>query len=225
MNTRVMQADDTPENLIDALPEDIALESDAALLAQAQAGDYLAFAELRERYEPQIQRFVRRITGQDDAEDIAQETFITLFKHLHDIDPPEKLRPYLFRVARNRCYDVLRKRQRYESVTLDEEPAEALASTLHHQENIQPEDAAHWVLLMIEVQDVIDKLPESQRQALIMYAEEGLSYGEIAEIMGCSLGTIKSRLFYAKRTLRQRLHPDTLAALESSFDAEHGDDE
>jgi RNA polymerase sigma-70 factor (ECF subfamily) len=119
---------------------------------------------------------------------------------------------------------VLRKRQRYESVTLDEEPTEALVSTLH-QENIQPEDAAHWVLLMIEVQDVIDKLPESQRQALIMYAEEGLSYGEIAEIMGCSLGTIKSRLFYAKRTLRQRLHPDTLAALESSFDAEHGDDE
>ncbi len=198
-------------------------DSDAALLAHAQGGDYFAFAVLRERYEPAIARFVRRITGVDDAEDITQEVFITLFMHLHEIDPPEKLRPYLFRVARNRCYDVLRKRRHYTPIALDDEPL-ADSVTYAHQESVSPEDAAHWLLLMIEVQEAIDKLPETQRQALILYAEEGMSYGEISEVMGCSLGTVKSRLYYAKRGLRQLLHPDTLAALESSFDADNGDE-
>jgi len=214
------------DSLWDTLDESAldADDSDAGLLARAQGGDYFAFAALRERYEPQIARFVRRITGADDAEDITQEVFITLFTHLDEIDPPEKLRPYLFRVARNRCYDVLRRRRDHTPLTLDDEPL-ADAVSFAHQDSVSPEDAVHWLLLMLEVQAAVDKLPETQRQTLILYAEEGLSYAEIAEVMACSLGTVKSRLFYAKRGLCHLLHPETLAALESSFDADAGDDE
>jgi RNA polymerase sigma-70 factor, ECF subfamily len=202
------EPDDT-ELALPALPED-----DAGLLRRAQQGDYLAFADLCQRYTPQLLRFVRRLVGDGEAEDLVQDVFLALFTHLHQIDPPEKLRPWLFRCARNRAYDELRSRGRMEAVTLDDEPVEQWVSLAQHDESLQPEDLAHWLLLYLQVQAAMDRLPEAQRQSLILFAEEGMSYPEIAEIMGCSLGTVKSRIFYAKRTLRCWLPPDTLRALD-----------
>jgi RNA polymerase sigma-70 factor (ECF subfamily) len=197
---------------------------DAGLLRRAQQGDYLAFADLTDRYAPQLLRFVRRLVGDGEAEDLVQDVFVTLFTHLHQIDPPEKLRPWLFRCARNRAYDELRSRGRMEAVTLDDEPVEQSASLAQHDAAPQPEDVAHWLLLYLQVQTVMDRLPEAQRQALILFAEEGMSYPEIAEIMGCSLGTVKSRIFYAKRTLRRLLPPDTLQALDVALSDENDEE-
>jgi RNA polymerase sigma-70 factor (ECF subfamily) len=80
-----------------------------------------------------------------------------------------------------------------------------------------PDEAAHWLLLHLEVQEAIDRLPELHRQALILYAEENLSYSEIAEVMNTSVGTVKSRMHYAKRILRGLLRSETLSALEAEF--------
>jgi RNA polymerase sigma-70 factor (ECF subfamily) len=81
----------------------------------------------------------------------------------------------------------------------------------------QPEAVTYWLLLYLEVQEAMERLPEVQRETLILYSEENLSYAEIAEAMNTSIGTVKSRLYYAKKTLRQLLSVETLQALDMEF--------
>ena len=182
------------------------------LLKRAQDGDYDAFDELHLLLEPVIGRFVRRLVGYgQEAEDIVQDTFLSLFTHLDRIEPAKNLRPYLFRIARNRSYDLLRRQGRFEKVSLDDEPIGVRVSfDLATQQDIPPEEVTHWILLNLEVQEAIDRLPERQRQTLILFAEENLTYAEIAEVIDVSIGTVKSRLFHAKKNLRGLLKPETL---------------
>lgn len=195
-------------------------EYEVALLLSAREGDQDAFAALQASLEPPIRRFVRRlIGGANDAEDdVVQTIFISLFRNMDRIDPVTNLRPYVFRMARNRCYDELRGVGRYQSVSLDDEPVEMWVSYTSADNVPESEEVAHWLLLHLEVRDAMERLPEMQRQALILYSEEGMSYAEIAETMGTSIGTIKSRLFHAKRTLRAMLRPETVRALDLEFE-------
>jgi RNA polymerase sigma-70 factor, ECF subfamily len=189
-------------------------------LRRAQQGDYDAFDQLHAALEPAVGRFVRRLIGPgQEAEDVVQDTFLALFVNLERVDPVEKLRPYVFRIARNRCYDRLRRNGRYEQLSLDDEPVSVRVSfDVAERSGTPPDEAAHWLLLHLEVQEAMELLPELQRQALILYSEEGLSYAEIAETMDVSLGTIKSRIFHAKRNLRALLRPETLQAITDDFD-------
>ncbi|MFN8372281.1 MAG: RNA polymerase sigma factor [Anaerolineae bacterium] len=192
------------------------------LLLKVKEGDEDAFQQLQTELEPQIRRFVRRLIGSSHAEDdIIQDTFIALYRNLERIEPIEKLRPYLYGIARNRCYTELRQTRRYESISLDDEPEIDFgeASITLADDATPPEEVTHWLMLHLEVQQAMKKLPEVQRQVLLMYSEENLSYQEIAEIMNTSVGTIKSRIFYAKRALRSLLRLETLKALEMEFDS------
>ena len=90
------------------------------LLKQAQVGDMDAFADLQMRLDSAIRRFVWRLIGTSPEEDdIVQDSMIALYLNLDRIQPADKLRAYLFRIVRNRCYDLLRKRRRYEQLSLD----------------------------------------------------------------------------------------------------------
>jgi RNA polymerase sigma-70 factor, ECF subfamily len=195
-------------------------QAEHELLRQAQNGDYGAFDELHASLEPAVRRFVQRLIGPgQEAEDITQDTFIALYLNLERVDPPEKLRPYVFRIARNRCYDRLRREGRYEHISLDDEPVSLRVSfDIAERNGTPPDEAAHWLLLHLEVQEAMDKLPELQRQALILYSEEGLSYAEIAEVMDVTVGTIKSRIFHAKKNLRGLLKPETLQAITDDLE-------
>lgn len=189
-----------------------------ALLIDAQQGDINAYEDLQLMLQPAIRRFVQRMLSDPMlVDDIVQEVFIKFYQHMGNIDPPEKLRPYIYRIARNRCYDELRRMGRYESVSLDEEPVELHVSFTQAHTQQQPDDVTYWLLLSMEVREAIDQLPESQRRALILYSEEEMSYAEIAEIEDVSLGTVKSRIYYAKKNLRQYLNPDTLDTILSEF--------
>jgi RNA polymerase sigma-70 factor (ECF subfamily) len=193
-------------------------EREYELLELSRAGDYDAFGELQQALDQPIRRFIHRLIGYHDAEDdIVQTVFIALYRNMHRIDPVENLRPYIYRMVRNRCYDELRSQGRFQKVSLDDEPAEMWVSFTTQDETPHSEDVAHWLLLHLEVREAMDRLPELQRQTLILYAEEEMSYAEIAKAMNCSFGTVKSRLFYAKRTLRQLVRPETLKALEAEF--------
>lgn len=188
------------------------------LLRQARDGDMFAYEDLQLRLEPPIRRFIRRLIGMHHAEDdIMQDVFLSFYLNLSNIDPVENLRPYLYRIARNRCYDELRRQGRRETVSLDDEPTQVWVSFTEANRQPQPEDLTHWLLLHLEVQNAIQKLPDTQRDALILYTEENMTYAEIAEVMDTSIGTVKSRIYYAKKGLRQYLSPDTLAVLEQEF--------
>lgn len=186
-----------------------------SLLERARDGNDTAFAELQSALESQVRRFVRRLIGRSDVEDdIVQNTFFALYRNLERIDVGEKLRPFVFRVVRNQCYDELRRQGRYEVVSIDEpaEDSDYYAITVADTQP-QPDETTHWLMLYGEVQKAIAQLPEMQRQTLLLYTEGNLSYAEIAEAMNVSVGTIKSRLFYAKRNLAQLLTPETQQAL------------
>jgi len=199
------------------------------LLIQAQAGDSDAFESLHEALAPGLRRFAERLIGDaQEADDIVQDSLLTLFLTLERIDPPEYVRAYVYRIVRNRCYDALRRFGRREAISLDREAEEGgmrIGFDLPDTFSTPPEEAANWLLLDLEVRQAIDQLPENQRQTLLLYADSELSYEEISAIMDVSIGTVKSRLFHARRTLRGRMRASTLSAIRDALDEDDDDDE
>ncbi len=196
-------------------------ESD--LLRALQAGDEDAFVLIMQRLESPLRRYIRRLIGDTDAgDDIVQDVFFTLYRKCDRIDARRGLRPYLFRMARNRCYDELRRQGRFQSVSLDDDAegqAFSLAETL--PDPAEPtEELAHWLFIQLVVREAMEKLPENQRQALILYAEEQMSYAEIAVATNTNAGTVRSRLSHARKTLRRLVPPWVLAELDNDSAAD-----
>jgi RNA polymerase sigma-70 factor, ECF subfamily len=176
------------------------------------------FADLQRTLEPTVRRFIQRLIGTSSAEDdIVQNVFIALYRNRHRIDLQGNIRPYLFGIVRNYCYDELRREKRTQGVELDGPSVDESIIGVSNAGNAQ-ESSLHLKLLYDEVRQAIDRLPEIQRQLLILYCEEELSYAEIAEVMHTNIGTVKSRLFYAKRALRSLLKPRTLSAVEEALE-------
>lgn len=174
-----------------------------ALLQRAQQGLPAAFAELRLFLEPHVRRYIWHVLGHTPAEDdIVQDVFTAVYLNLEKMTPPEKLKPFLFRVTRNRCYDLLRYQGRRKVVPLTLNMPAAAPSL---------EENAHVLLVYEQVKKAMTQLPEPQRQVLLLYAEEDFSYEEIAAALEINIGTVKSRLFQARQTLKQMLqNPDLL---------------
>ncbi|MDX2163630.1 MAG: RNA polymerase sigma factor [bacterium] len=189
------------------------------------------YTALQAALEPAIRGFVRRLLGAngDDlaVDDLVQETFIALYRKLTARDapiPPEAARPYAYGIARNLAYAELRRIERYGlalAADHDQAAEDGFAYGAGYAVAVDPaampEETAYWMLLNADVQAAIDRLPEAQRQVLILFCEEGLSYHEIAVIMGVNVGTVKSRLHYAKRALRGLLSAATLHAIDQEL--------
>ncbi len=190
-------------------------QAEAELLQRARTGDRVAFEELRAVLTAPLKQFVRRLIGPfSPIDEILQETFLALYLNLERVDSVQYLRPFLFRVVRNRCYDELRRQGRFQLVSLDGDP-ELVDDTIPVVVDQQalPEEMAHWTLLYAEVRQVMDRLPELQRQTLLLYFEADLSYEQIAIAMATNVGTVKSRLHYAKKNLLKLLRPELVQAL------------
>ena len=179
-----------------------------SLIREQNAARSAKFEALQRVLEEPARRFVRRLIGLHHAEDdILQDVFLALYLNLDRLQA-DHIRPFVFRVIRNRSYDILRKQGRYDTVGFDGGLEHTLAV-----EDVPHEESAHWSLIQVEVQTAIEKLPELQRQAMILYAVENLSYAEVAAAMGTNVGTIKSRIFHARKMLKRLLRPQTLTAL------------
>jgi RNA polymerase sigma-70 factor (ECF subfamily) len=185
------------------------------LFEQAKANNRTAFDRLQETLDASVRRFVRRLVGISEAEDdVVQDAFLALYMNIEKLESSEHLRPFLFRVVRNLCYDTLRRQGRFQFVPLDAASEDsAVNPSFLTDRRRQPDEELHWILLHSEVQKAIDRLPEIQRQTIILYCEENLTYAQIAEAMGTDIGTVKSRIFYGRKNLRNLLKPEILEAL------------
>jgi len=192
-----------------------------SLLKLAQSGDQDAYETLQLMLEPDVRRFVRRLLNNNPMleDDVMQDVFLKFYLNLEKINPEQGVRPYIFRIARNRCYDEFRKYNKYQELSLDDEPVQVRVSYTQAHHEPKPDDITHWLLLQLEVRDAIDQLAPNQRDALILFSEEQLSYAEIAEVMEVSIGTVKSRLYHAKRNLRAHLRPEIVQILDEEFGA------
>lgn len=183
-----------------AAEADLVRDAEADLVRDAQAGARSAFDQLVTRYAPQVIRAAWVIVGdQDDAEDIAQETFIAAYRNLATYQHDAPFGAWLRRIAINRAYDHVRRRQR-QSRLVDE-----VSAQLPRSEDDQAMRQAHRDEESAEVRELIATLDETNRAIVTLRFLESMQIKEIAAALGMPEGTIKRRLHDVLKLLRARL--------------------
>lgn len=179
---------------------------DEELIAAFLEGDQSAFEELVRRYETQVFNLAYRILGnRTDALDVSQEVFILLFRKLGTFRSESRFSTWLYRVATNACRDYTRKKRYHLSLSsrADEDMPEWEEMLPGDEEN--PDDLLISAELQGRVRAAIRELPIKFREVVFLHDIEGYNYNEISEILGISLGTVKSRLNRARHRLAYEL--------------------
>lgn len=183
------------------------MDHDLHLLARARAGDTGAFDELITLHRQRVFAIAFQILrNQDDAMDVAQETFIKAWQSLAKFDGRHPLGTWLHRIATNGAIDVVRRRQSHLACELDEGnlPVDAASRTTPARPDA-PGTAMDLRDLRTRLDAALAALSPDHRAVIVLREVEELSYEEIADRMRCSLGTVMSRLFYARRHLQSQL--------------------
>jgi len=166
------------------------------LVTEIRLGRPAAFEELLDLYERKVFNLAYRMLGnREDAEDAAQEAFLEVYRCVGSFRGVSKLGTWIHSVARNVCLEFLRKRR--ETVPLDCEQTRSAEPN--------PGDAALEADMRLRLEDAISRLPDIHREVVVLHEMQGLKYHEIAEVVRCPVGTVKSRLFHAMERLRELL--------------------
>jgi len=187
---------------------------DELLVHDARRGDRTAFDRLQRKIEPRVRRFIRRLIGTNGAaESIVQDTFLALYVKIERIESVEHLWSFVFRVVRHLCYDELRRQGRWNVVAINHGGDRSENDRVLQDRAPAVDTAAHWSLGYAKIREAIDLLPEVQRQTIILRFEEDLSYEQVAEAMDVDIGTVKSRIHNARKSLRSLVGPEWLRAM------------
>lgn len=183
---------------------------DEDLVARAQAGDLDAFDLLVTRYRGKIFAMIYHLVQNEaDAWDLAQDAFVKAWRALPGFKGKSRFYTWLYRISHNVAYDWLRKKANVaDTREFDEayagDPVAVDAPTVPKAAS-PPDQAAELADLRREIEAALAKLSPEHRETILLREIEGLKYEEIAERMGCSTGTVMSRLFYARRNLQDFL--------------------
>lgn len=182
--------------------------AEQALIERCQAGDTAAFEELVSRYEKKVYNLTYRFTGNpEDAKDLAQEAFIKVYLAIGDFQGQSAFSTWLYRLVTNTCLDEVRRRRRQPIGYLDEAVATDDGSMERQLVDPAegPAEAAERNELRSAIQAGIDALEPEYRMAVILRDIQGHSYEEIAQILNCNLGTVKSRINRGRRAVKDKL--------------------
>lgn len=179
---------------------------DRALVEQARTSDIDAFGRIIDVYNARLYGFVlRMVRNEEEALDITQETFIRAYQSLKRFDGRSSLRTWLFRIAQNLCIDRARKIKRNpiaESVDWSDDSYSAFE--MEDGRN-NPEQTLLHEELHMTVEDAIGMLSDKLREVLLLHDGEGMGYEEIAKTLAVPVGTVKSRLFLARQSLKKQI--------------------
>ena len=188
----------------------VVVDSETTLISMAQSGDRNAFSELVCRHAQGVQHVIYRMCGNTQlAEDASQETFIRAWLNLGSFRPQASLRNWLYRIAVNTAIDMLRKEKRILPGSLED---------FHlMDQRLGPE--AHFLNRerTALVQKAILSLPEASRAVLVLREYQGLSYQEISDVLDIPMGTVMSRLNYARNSLKEKLKKQLSAMTEAEY--------
>jgi RNA polymerase sigma-70 factor (ECF subfamily) len=185
-------------------------ELDQVLVVRAQSGDKKAFGMLVEKYHRKLGRLLgRMIRDQAEVEDVVQESFIKAYRALHNFRGDSAFYTWLYRIGINTAKNYLvsqgRRPQVLQEVEIDDVENFEDGSEMRTMET--PETAMMTKEIAQTVNDTVASLPEELRTAITLREMEGLSYEEIAEVMQCPIGTVRSRIFRARETIAAKLKP------------------
>ena len=164
------------------------------LILRCQIGDKDALAGLIERYQAPLRYFISRLSANPEtAEDIFQDTWLTVIRRIHSLKKTDAFSTWLYRIARNKVYQQFRRKKKLSE--LDENIA-----VPNNTENdvFSPEDAA-------KVHRCLKELLPEYREVLMLRFLEQMSYEQISQVINCRLGTVKSRIHYAKLALKKEM--------------------
>lgn len=184
---------------------------DADLMLRVKRGDRTAFATLVEKYKQPVMNFIyRSLRDETEAEDLAQNVFLQVYKSRDRYERTAKFSTWLFTIARNLCLNEIRRRSRHPAESLEETHAE-------HEDQPQRQYEDKKVALPTEnllqgelarkIEEALAALPENQRTAILLCRQDELSYEEIAVILDCSLSATKSLIHRGRETLKEKLKP------------------
>ncbi len=185
-------------------------DPDAGLVAQFREGSAAAFDALVERHRLRIFHLACRLVGTDHADDVAQEVFIAAYRALHHFRGEARFSTWLYRIALHTCSRRLKtitarsRREHHPSPAAEDAPDESLEIPDSRHD---PERLALRTELREEVRRAIAGLSEKHRDVIVLRDLQQLSYEEIAEVIGCPVGTVRSRLHHATAQLAERLRP------------------
>lgn len=184
---------------------------DSNVVAAQLAGSSLAFSELVGRYQKRLLNFVYRTIGdRERSEDLVQEVFVRVHRHLHRFDQEKKFSTWIYTIASNLAKNELRNRSRNPLVLFqtirkawddEDRPVE------FEDQRYRPDDLFRKRHLREMVEWSVAQLPKHHRVVFVLREIEGKTYEEIAEITGCNLGTVKSRLNRARNRFTQVIEP------------------
>jgi RNA polymerase sigma-70 factor (ECF subfamily) len=164
------------------------------LVVRCQAGDDGAFADLVLRYDARLRFYVQKILGRgDDVDDLMQDVWLSVFRKIAKLRSPLNFRPWVYRIARDTAFQELRRRRRHPRVTGEPNAVEAPET---------PDSPGEEVAIIYVC---LDKLRPEHRDVLLLRFLEDMSYEEIADATGAPVGTVRSRIHYAKRALLREM--------------------
>ena len=191
----------------------MSLSEDGRLISQIRQGNILALKALYEKYRGQVYRTALAITrDREAAEDILQDCFLKVYTYIDRLDGSLPLSPWLHRVAVNLSYNWVNKRRRWL------QPLEEVIDCLVAGPRTLPESILERGELQRVIQKAIASLSFEHRVVIVLFYLDSFSLNEIAYILDCPVGTVKSRLHYARRNLRRKLERDRQLAPEVAYE-------
>jgi RNA polymerase sigma factor (sigma-70 family) len=203
---KVVQASSQTETTKAASPVDPAEEQ--KLVRRAQTGDLKAYDELVRRYQERIYATLYHMTSNhEDANDLAQETFIKAYQALKSFKGGASFYTWVYRIGVNKTINFLKQRNRRPQMSLNDvdfnvENDPDLVALVSDK---TPRRDAALAELQEKLNGALQKLSDTHRLAVVLHDVQGLAHEEIAKIMGCNIGTVRSRLFYARQQLQAYL--------------------
>ena len=181
---------------------------DDELVLKAQQGDVYAFDELVERYHGKIYGLTYNMTSnREDAEDLTQEVFIKAFQALPRFKGKSSFYTWLYRIAVNKTINYRKKRNRKRAVSLDQFDQEIKTDEVYHDLTSKGSPLRNVSLteLQKKMNEALLSLSDKHRTVVVLHDMQGIPHEEIAKMVGASVGTIRSRLFYARRQMQAEL--------------------
>jgi RNA polymerase sigma-70 factor (ECF subfamily) len=189
--------------------------SEAIFVESIREGDIAAFTTLVDQYKQMVYRLAVQVTkNHEDAMDVMQETFIKVYRSIHKFRMDSSFETWLYRIVVNLSLNALKKHNRLNEKKYsleDVENSKKLDNLAATSAVIQDRSNPHVEVEKRELREAVGKavasLPLHQRTVVILHEFEGLTHSQIASVMGCSEGTIRSRLHYARKRLKELLRP------------------